>query len=61
MCELLKPHINEYVLTNNVLQEARDAAKGDLFGDMDDNVQYAYAIAKALQQVGHTIKVIFTN
>ncbi len=61
MHKLLKPHVNKYVLTNNVLQEARDTAKGDLFGDPDDNVRYAYAIAKALQQVGHTVEVIFTN
>ncbi len=41
MHELLKPHVNEYVLTNNYLQEARGTAKEDLFGDPDDNVQYA--------------------
>ena len=35
--------------------------KGDLFGDPDDNIQYTYAIAKAIQQMGHTIKIIFTN
>ncbi len=38
MREILKSHFNEYVLTNNVLQEACDTAKGDLFGDPDDNV-----------------------
>jgi hypothetical protein len=61
MRKLLKPHFNEYVLTNNVLQEARDTAKGDLFGDPDNNVRYAYAIANTLQKVGHTVKVIFTD
>jgi hypothetical protein len=61
MREILKPYFNEYVLTNNVLQEAHDTAKGDLFGDPDDNVQYAYAIAKEIQQMGHTVKIIFTN
>ena len=35
--------------------------KGDLFGDPDDNVQYTYAIAKAIQQMGHIIDLIFTN
>jgi hypothetical protein len=59
--EILKPYFNEYVLTNNVLQEAHDTAKGDLFGDPDDNVQYAYAVAKQIQQMGHTIKIIFTD
>ncbi len=49
------------MLANNVLQEACDTAKVDLFGDPDNNVWYAYANAKALQQTGHTVKVIFTD
>jgi hypothetical protein len=61
MHEILKPYFNKYVLTNNVLQEARDTAKGDLFGDPDNNVRYAYTVAKAIQQMGHTVEVIFTN
>ncbi len=61
MHERLKPYFNANVLTNNVLQEACDTAKGDLFGNLDDNVQYAYAIAKAIQQMGHTIDLIFTD
>ncbi len=61
MHEILKPYINEYVLTNNFLQEACDTAKGDLFGDPDENVEYAYAIANAIQQMGHTVEVVFTN
>ncbi len=39
MHDILKPYINNYVLTNNVLQEARDTAKCDLFGDPDKNVK----------------------
>ncbi len=62
MHEILKPYFNAYVLTNNVLQEARDSAKGDQFGDPDDNVRYAYAIANAIKQMGHTGNLIlFTN
>ncbi len=61
MHKILKPYFNKYVLTNNVQQKTCDTAKGDLFGDPDDNTQYAYAIAKAIQQMGHTIKIIFTN
>ncbi len=38
MHEILKPYFNKYVLTNNVLQEACDTAKGDLSGDPDDSV-----------------------
>jgi hypothetical protein len=38
MHKVLKPQVNKYVLTNNVLQEAHDAARGDLFGDPDNNI-----------------------
>jgi hypothetical protein len=34
MHKILKPYFNEYELTNNVLQEGRDTAKEDLFGQM---------------------------
>jgi hypothetical protein len=61
MREMLKQYFNKYVLTNNFLGEACDTAKGDLFDDPDDNVWYAYAIAKAIQQMIHTVKIIFTN
>ena len=61
MHEILKPYINKYVLTNNVLQEACDTAKGDLFDDLDKNIKYAYAIANAIQQMGHTVEVVFIN
>ena len=46
MRKILKPYFNKYVLANNVLQESHDTAKGDLFGDPDNNVRYAYTIAK---------------
>ncbi len=59
--EILKPYFNKYELSNNVLQEGRDKAKVDLFGDLDENVWYAYAIAKAIQQMGHTVNLIFTD
>jgi hypothetical protein len=36
--EILKPYFNKYELSNNVLQEGRDKAKVDLFGDLDENV-----------------------
>jgi hypothetical protein len=61
MREILRPYFNAYVLTNNVLQEACDTAKWDLFSNLDDNVQYVYAIAKAIQEMGHTINLIFTD
>ncbi len=61
MRKILKPCINKYVLTNNVLQEACDTAKGDLFGKPNDNNKYAYAIKEAIQEMGHTVDLISTN
>jgi hypothetical protein len=48
MRKMLKPYFSKYVLTNNFLQEACDTAKGNLFGDLDKNDQYTYAITKAM-------------
>jgi hypothetical protein len=61
MREILKPYINEYALTNNILQEAHDVAKVDLFGELEDNVKYTYTIAKAIEDMGHTVELIFTD
>jgi hypothetical protein len=32
MREILKPYMNDYAMTNNILQGARDFAKVNLFG-----------------------------
>ncbi len=61
MRKILKPRFNKYVLTNNVLQEACDTAKGDLFGEPNDNDKYDYAIEEAIQEMGHTVDLISTN
>jgi hypothetical protein len=61
MREILKPYFNKYALSNNLLQEGHDKAKVDLFDDLDENVSYAYAIAKAIEEMGHTADLIFTD
>jgi hypothetical protein len=61
ICKILKLYFNKYVLSTNDLQEGHDTAKVYLIGDLDDHVQYAYAIAKAIQEMGHTLKLIFTH
>jgi hypothetical protein len=50
ICEILKPYINDYALTNNILQEACENAKVDLFGDPEDKVKYTYAIQRQLRR-----------
>jgi hypothetical protein len=49
------------VLSNNILQEGRDKAKVDLFSNPEKNVQYAFTIAKAIEEMGHTVILIFTD
>ncbi len=48
-------------MSNNILQEGHDKAKEDLFGNPEENVKYAYAIAKAIEEMGHTVDLIFTQ
>jgi hypothetical protein len=60
MCEILKLYINECALLNNILQDACEKAKVDLLGNPEENVKYTYAIAKAIEEMGHTVELIFT-
>jgi hypothetical protein len=46
------------VVTHNILQDACNHAKVDLFGKPDDNIRYAYAV---LQDMGHVCDLIFTG
>ncbi len=59
--EILKPYMNDYTMTNNILQDARDFAKVDLFSQPEDNVKYTYTIAKVIEEMGHILKLIFTD
>ncbi len=61
MHEILKPYFNEYALLNDILQESWEKAKVDLFGNPEENVKYSYAIVKAIEEMGHTANLIFTN
>ena len=48
-------------MTNNILQDACDFVKVDLSGDPEDNVKYMYAIAKAIEEMGHIVQLLFTD
>jgi hypothetical protein len=61
MREIRKLYLNDYAMTNNILQDARDFAKVDLFGRLEDNVKYTYSIAKATKDMGHIVELIFTD
>jgi hypothetical protein len=57
----LKPYINNYAITDSILQEGRDLAKGPLFGSPEDNVVYARSIQAKLRKLGHHVELIFAN
>ena len=61
MSEVIRDYVNEYAITNNILQDARDHAKKNIFGEAEDNVKYAYALRESLQQKGHVCELIFTS
>jgi hypothetical protein len=46
-----------HLITDNILQEARDFAKNDLFGDTDHNVLYSESIHDAIIAMGHSCKL----
>ena len=61
MQELLKPYANNYTLTDSILQEGRDLAKGLLFGSPEDNLMYARGIQAKLRELGLHVELIFAN
>jgi len=59
--EILKPFANDYAITDNILQEGRDIAKMDRFGDPVDNVKYAHGVLCALKELGHEVFLLYTD
>ena len=59
--EILKPYAKEYTLTDSIVQDGRDLAKLELFGDFEDNVKYASAVATHLQGLGHEVELIYED
>ena len=59
--EIMKPYAKEYALTESILQDGRDLAKLELFGDADDNVKYADGVVDQLRALGHEVEVVFND
>ena len=53
MRSLTENYAHGHLITDNILQEARDSAKKELFGDADDNVRYSEAVKEAIISMGH--------
>ncbi len=61
MSEMIRNYVNPYAITNNILQDAREHARADLFGKAEDNVKYAYALQDTLIAKGHSCELLFST
>ena len=55
---LLANHVHTELVSDNLLQEARDWAKLQLFGNTDNNVQYCKAVRDAIIGMGHSCELL---
>jgi hypothetical protein len=58
---LLANHVHTELITDNLLQEARDWAKLQLFGNADNNVQYCKAVKAAIIRMGHSCEFLYCD
>ena len=56
---LLANHVHTELISDNLLQEARDWAKLQLFGNADNNVQYCEAVKAAIIGMGHSCEFLY--
>jgi len=40
----MKPYAKAFTLTNSIIQDGKDLAKNELFGNANDNVKYAKGV-----------------
>ena len=57
----MENYAHGHLITDNILQEARDSAKKELFGDADDNVRYSEAVKEAIISMGHSCELLFSD
>ena len=57
----LKGYGNEYALTESILQEAKSAARLQLFGCPGINVTHAETVKSELEKLGHIIQLKYTG
>ena len=60
MLEVICNYIKPYTVSNDILQDARDHARAELFGNAEENVKYSYALQDELVTKGHVCKLQFT-
>jgi hypothetical protein len=54
-------HVHTELVSDNLLEEARDLAKLQLFGNADNNVQYCKAVKAAIIEMGHSYEFLYSD
>jgi hypothetical protein len=58
---LLANHVHTELITDNLLQEARDWAKLQLFGNANYNVQYCKVVKASIIGMGHLFEFLYCD
>ena len=53
----MKPYAKEYTMTDSIVQDSKQLAKLELFGEADENVKYAEGVAVQLRELGHSVEL----
>ena len=59
--ENMNSYAKEFTLTDSIVQDRKDLAKTELFGNADDNVKYAKGVTDHLRELGHAVELIYLN
>ena len=59
--KLLQPFGYEYAFTDSIIQDAQAKAKLNIFGNPEENVKYANAIAREMKEMGHMVEMLFSK
>ena len=57
--EIMKPYAKAFTLTDSIIQDGKDLAKNELFGNADDNVKYAKGVKDHLTALGHAVELCY--
>jgi hypothetical protein len=55
--EIMKPYAKAFTLTDSIIQDGKDLAKNEIFGNADDNVKYAKGVKDHLTALGHAVEL----
>ena len=61
MKSLMENYAHKHLITDNILQEARNSAKKELFRDADNNFRYSKAVKEAIISMENFCELLFSD